>query len=214
MSATSDTLRRCWDTDDPVYREYHDAEWGRPLTDERPLFEKICLEGFQSGLSWAVVLRKRPAFREVFAGFDPERVARLGPEDVDRLVTDERIIRNRRKIEATIANAEATLALRDAGTPLDELVWSFLPAEPGPAPASFADLATDTPESNGLSKALKRRGFRFVGPTTMYALLQAAGLVNDHFVDCFVREEVGREQAAAHDRMRQRQRQRQRKART
>jgi len=189
-------VRRCWDTDDPAYRDYHDHEWGRPLTDERSLYEKVCLEGFQSGLSWAIVLRKRAAFREVFAGFDPEAVAGYGLADVDRLIADERIIRNRRKIEATIANAEATLALREAGTPLDALVWSFRP-EPGAPPASFADVPTDTPESTALSKVLRRAGFRFVGPTTMYALMQAAGLVNDHLADCFVREEVGREQERA-----------------
>jgi DNA-3-methyladenine glycosylase I len=191
---------RCWETPDPVYTEYHDREWGRPLTDERSLFEKVCLEGFQSGLSWVVVLRKRPAFREVFAGFDPERVAGLGPDAVDRLLADDRIIRNRRKIEATIANARATLDLRAAGTPLHHLVWSFRP-EPQPAPASFADVPTDTLASAGLSKALKRAGFRFVGPTTVYALMQAGGLVNDHLAQCFVRDEVDHEQAAAAERM-------------
>jgi DNA-3-methyladenine glycosylase I len=194
---------RCFQTDDPVYLDYHDHEWGRPLTDERSLYEKICLEGFQSGLSWAVVLRKRPALREVFAGFDPEVVAGLGPADVERLLADERIIRNRRKIEATIVNAAATLALRDTDTPLDILVWSFRP-EPGPAPASFADLPTETVASTGLSKALKRAGFRFVGPTTMYALMQAGGLVNDHLAGCFVRDEVGREQALAAEQGKQR----------
>lgn len=191
---------RCWETRDSVYLEYHDREWGRPLTDERSLYEKVCLEGFQTGLSWVTVLRKRPAFRELFAGFDPEAVATFGPEDVDRLLADDRIVRNRRKIEATIANAQATLDLRAAGTPLHELIWSFRP-EPGPAPAGFADLATDTVASTGLSKTLKRAGFRFVGPTTMHALMQAAGLVNDHFAACFVRDEVGREQAVAAEEM-------------
>lgn len=193
-------VRRCWDTRDPVYREYHDREWGRPLTDERSLYEKLCLEGFQSGLSWAVVLRKRPGFRELFAGFEPEAVAAFTPDDVDRLLGDDRIIRNRRKVEATIANAEATLALRAAGTPLEALVWSFRP-EPTPPPASFTDVPTDTEESNALSKALKRAGFRFVGPTTMYALMQAGGLVNDHLVGCFVQADVGREQSDAAQRM-------------
>lgn len=191
---------RCWETEDPVYRDYHDLEWGRPLTDERSLFEKVCLEGFQSGLSWVTVLRKRPAFREVFADFDPELVAALGPEAVDRLMADERIIRNRRKIEATIANAQATLDLRAAGTPLDRLIWSFRP-EPGPAPSSFADVPTDTVASTGLSKRLRHAGFRFVGPTTMYALMQAGGLVNDHLAECFVREEVEAEQAAHRDKL-------------
>jgi DNA-3-methyladenine glycosylase I len=186
-------VRRCWDTPDPVYRAYHDREWGRPLTDERSLYEKLCLEGFQSGLSWAIVLRKRPAFREAFAGFDPEAVAAFSADDVGRLVEDPAIIRNRRKIEAVVSNARATLALRSDGTPLDALIWSFRP-EPGPTPASFADLPAATPESTALSKALKRAGFRFVGPTTMYALMQAAGLVNDHLAGCFVRAEVEREQ--------------------
>ena len=193
-------VRRCWDTGDPVYREYHDREWGRPLTDERSLYEKLCLEGFQSGLSWAIVLRKRPAFRELFAGFQPEAVAGFTPDDVDRLVADDRIIRNRRKIEAAIGNAQATLALRAAGTPLERLIWSFRP-EPTPPRASLTDLPTDTGASTALSKALKKAGFRFVGPTTMYALMQAGGLVNDHLAHCFVREVVGREQADAAARM-------------
>jgi DNA-3-methyladenine glycosylase I len=191
---------RCWETEDPVYRDYHDREWGRPLTGERTLYEKICLEGFQSGLSWAVVLRKRPAFREVFAGFDPEVVASFTETDVERLLTDERIIRNRRKIEATVANARATLALRQTPAPLAALVWSFRPA-PRPAPADWTDLPATTPASTALSKALKRAGFRFVGPTTVYALMQAGGIVNDHLARCFVRDEVQREQTEAAQRI-------------
>ncbi len=200
MSTGMGQLQRCWETDDPVYLDYHDREWGRPLTDERSLYEKTCLEGFQSGLSWVIVLRKRDALRQAFAGFDPAVVAGFGSADVERLMADQRIIRNRRKIEATIANAGATLALREQGTPLDVLVWSFRP-EPGPAPASFVDVPSDTVASTALSKALKRAGFRFVGPTTMYALMQAGGLVNDHLAACFVREEVGREQALAAKRL-------------
>jgi DNA-3-methyladenine glycosylase I len=175
---------RCWWAgSDPLYVAYHDEEWGRPVTDSQRLFEKLCLEGFQAGLSWLTILRKRPAFREVFAGFDPEAVARFGDEDVARLLTDARIVRNRAKIEATIGNARATLALADEGTSLSALVWSFQPP-PRPAPKVPEDLPSQTPESAALSKALRRHGFRFVGPTTVYAFMQAMGLVNDHLDGC------------------------------
>jgi len=190
-------LPRCWPTDDPLYLAYHDTEWGRPLTTERGLFEKIALEGFQSGLSWVTILRKREGFRGAFQAFDPERVASFGPDDVDRLLADPGIVRNRRKIEATIANAAATLALRAAGTPLDALVWSFR-AEPGRAPQSLSDVPSQTDGSKALSKALKQAGFSFVGPTTMYALMQSAGLVNDHIAACLIRDEVAHAQAALH----------------
>ena len=175
---------------------YHDEEWGRPVTDERGLFERLSLEAFQSGLSWLTILRKREGFRAAFAGFDAEAVARFGDEDVERLLADAAIVRNRAKIEATLANAAAIVGLRDAGESFAELVWSFRPT-PAPAPRRLDELPAETPESKALAKELKRRGFRFVGPTTAYALMQAAGLVNDHLADCFVRDEVAAEQAAA-----------------
>jgi len=188
--------RRCWSTTDPAYNEYHDREWGRPVTDERGLYERLCLEGFQSGLSWLTILRKRPAFRAAFAGFDPETVARFGARDVKRLLEDAGIVRHRSKIEATIANARATLALREAGTPLPQLVWSHRPAD-GRAPRSPEDWQASTPESAALSKELRAAGFRFVGPTTVYATMQACGVVNDHLADCIVRDEVEREIASS-----------------
>ncbi|MDO7881523.1 DNA-3-methyladenine glycosylase I [Salinibacterium soli] len=182
-----DGLARCgWVGADSEYVRYHDEEWGRPLHGDRPLFEKIALEGFQAGLSWITILRRRPTFRTAFAGFDPELVARFDEGDVDRLMQDTGIIRNRAKIEATISNARAVLELTaDSPGALDELVWSFVPEQPRPRPRSFADLPAETPESKALSKALRARGFRFVGPTTMYALMQSAGLVDDHLEGCF-----------------------------
>jgi DNA-3-methyladenine glycosylase I len=188
--------RRCWTSSDPAYNEYHDREWGRPVTDERGLYEKLCLEGFQSGLSWLTILRKRPAFRAAFAGFDPEAVAEFGPREVERLLGDAGIVRHRGKIEAAIANARATLVLREAGTPLPELVWSHRPAA-GRAPQTPADWQASTPESAALSKQLRAAGFRFVGPTTVYATMQACGVVNDHLADCIVRAEVEREIASS-----------------
>jgi DNA-3-methyladenine glycosylase I len=186
---------RCFGGEDGLYRRYHDVEWGRPVVDEHSLFERICLEGFQSGLSWLIVLRKREAFRRAFGDFDPEAVASLDAADVDRLLADPSIIRNRAKIEGTIANARVALRLRSTDAPLPALIWSFRP-EPRPVPQSFSDVPSSTPESLGLSRALKQAGFRFVGPTTTYALMQAVGLVNDHLVDCFVREEVAIAQSA------------------
>ena len=184
---------RCWSTTDELYLAYHDEEWGRPVTDERGLLERFCLEGFQSGLSWLTILRKRENFRSAFAGFDPEVVARFGTRDVTRLLKDAGIVRHRGKIEAAIANARGTLTLREAGTPLEELVWRHRPQKRRAAPKSFADLAATTPESAALSKELKRAGFRFVGPTTVYAAMQACGIVNDHLATCFVRTQVQRE---------------------
>jgi DNA-3-methyladenine glycosylase I len=184
---------RCWSTTDELYLAYHDDEWGRPVTDERGLLERLCLEGFQSGLSWLTILRKRENFRAAFAGFDPEAVARFGARDVTRLLKDAGIVRHRGKIEAAIANARGTLTLREAGTPLEELVWSHRPQKRRAAPKSFKDLAATTPESAALSKELKRAGFRFVGPTTVYAAMQACGIVNDHLAACFVRRQVQRE---------------------
>jgi DNA-3-methyladenine glycosylase I len=178
-----------------MYAAYHDEEWGRPVTDERGLLERLCLEGFQSGLSWLTILRKREAFRDAFRGFDPEAVARFGKRDVDRLLKDARIVRHRGKIEAAIANARGTLELRGAGTPLPELVWAHRP-ERHRSPRRPADWQSTTPESVALSKALKRAGFRFVGPTTVYATMQECGIVNDHLVSCFVHAAVDHEIAA------------------
>jgi len=187
-------MTRCFGDGDPLYERYHDEEWGRPVHDERRLFEKLSLEAFQSGLSWITILRRRETFRAAFADFDPERVAAFGPRDVERLLADPGIIRNRAKVDATLANARATLALREAGESLAEVVWDHRP-EPRPAPASFADVPATVPESAALARLLKRRGFRFVGPTTLYALMQACGLVNDHLASCPVRDEVAQAQA-------------------
>jgi DNA-3-methyladenine glycosylase I len=184
-------LVRCWETADPAYNAYHDEEWGRPVRDERGIYERLCLEGFQSGLSWLTILRKRENFRAAFAGFDPDRVAAFGERDVERLLADAGIVRHRGKIEAAIANAGATVRLREEGTPLHELFWSYRP-EPHPPYASLRDLPAETPESKALSKRLKQAGFRFVGPTTVYAAMQACGLVNDHIAACFVRADVER----------------------
>ncbi len=191
-----DGKERCaWGAGDAAYRDYHDTEWGRPVTDERGLFEKLCLECLQSGLSWALILRKREGIREAFARFDPDAVAVFGPGDIARLLDDARVIRNRRKLEAIVRNAEATVAMR-AGTPLPELVWSHRPP-PGPAPETYDDMVSLSNESKALAKELKRRGFAFVGPTTVYSTMQAVGLVNDHLAGCFVRDDVERAQERA-----------------
>lgn len=173
--------RPAWAAVDPLLRDYYDTEWGVPVTDERGVFERLSLEAFQSGLSWATILRKRPAFRAAFADFDPDAVAAFTDADRERLLADAAIVRNRSKIEATIANARATVALRPEGG-LHALVWSFQP-ERTPVPRSFADLPTVSPESKALAKALKAKGFRFVGPTTMHALMEAIGVVDTHLVD-------------------------------
>jgi DNA-3-methyladenine glycosylase I len=188
--------KRCWTTSDELYLAYHDEEWGRPVTDERHLLERLCLEGFQSGLSWLTILHKRENFRSAFAGFDPEVVARFGNRDITRLLKDAGIVRHRGKIEAAIANARGTLALRDDGRPLNELVWQYRPKR-RKAPRTLTDMPSTTPESTALSKELKRAGFRFVGPTTVYAAMQACGVVNDHLASCFVRAEVQQEIDAA-----------------
>ncbi|HEY8590435.1 MAG TPA: DNA-3-methyladenine glycosylase I [Naasia sp.] len=184
-----DRIRCGWAGADPEYRRYHDEEWGRPLHGDRPLFEKLSLEGFQAGLSWITILRRRPGFREAFADFEPKVIVGWGDDDVDRLMQDTRIIRNRAKIEATIGNARALLAMvtADGDGALDRLIWSFAPPARPPAerPRELSDLAAVTPESTALSTELRRRGFRFVGPTTMYALMQSAGLVDDHLVGCW-----------------------------
>jgi DNA-3-methyladenine glycosylase I len=182
--------QRCWPTSDPLYIAYHDEEWGRPVREEHLLLERLCLEGFQSGLSWLTILRKRERFRTVFEHFRPERLERFGPREVEQLMQDAGIVRNRAKIEATIANARATVVLHDAGETLAELLWSFAPAALAPAPRALADMPATTPESTALARELRRRGFRFVGPTTAYALMQACGIVNDHLASCFVRDAV------------------------
>ncbi len=169
-----------WAAVDPMLRAYYDTEWGVQVRDEHGLYERITLEAFQSGLSWATILRKRDAFREVFCGFDPERVAAFGEADVERLLVDARIIRNGAKIRAAVTNARATLALRDEGG-LVELVWSFQP-DAAPPPVSLSEIPTRSPESLALSKALRAKGFAFVGPTTMFALMEAVGMVDSHVV--------------------------------
>jgi DNA-3-methyladenine glycosylase I len=174
-------LTRCWPTTDPAYIAYHDDEWGRPIRDERGLYERLCLEGFQSGLAWITILRKREAFRRGFAGFDPERVARFDEPDIERLLGDAGIVRHRGKIEAAIANARATLALRETDAPLAELMWEY----------------RDAADGVEVSKRLKKAGFRFVGPTTVYAAMQATGIVNDHIADCWVRAAVESERSVS-----------------
>jgi DNA-3-methyladenine glycosylase I len=187
-----DGVTRCaWGDSAPEYRAYHDDEWGRPVTDDRRLFEKLCLEGFQSGLSWLTILRKREAFRAAFAGFDFTEVARFGDEDHARLLADAAIVRHRGKIEATINNARRAVELVEAEGSLAAFVWRYEPDRAsGPSPAST------TAESIAMAKELKKRGWRFVGPTTVYAFMQAMGLVNDHLVGCDAREPVERERAA------------------
>jgi DNA-3-methyladenine glycosylase I len=193
-----DGVRRCaWAASTPEYVEYHDREWGRPVVDDHKIYEKLCLEGFQAGLSWITILRKREAFRRAFRGFEPEAVARFGRRDVERLMRDAAIVRNRAKIEATIANARATLALQSGSGSLAELFWSYEPpARARRAPRAFSDVPPSTAESKALSKHLLKAGFRFVGPTTVYAAMQSLGVVDDHFVGCAVRAEVERERAA------------------
>ena len=182
----ADGVGRCpWGAGDGLLAEYHDAEWGRELRGRDVLFERISLEAFQSGLSWLVVLRKRPAFRAAFAGFDPEAVAAFDDDDVARLLADAGIVRNRAKIEATIANARAVLGLAERGEDLDTLLWSFAPPPRPAPPMGFEDVPATTPESTAMAKALRARGFRFVGPTTCYALMQATGMVDDHVAGCF-----------------------------
>lgn len=175
---------RCFGEGDVLYSAYHDTEWGRPVHGDQELFERLVLEGFQSGLSWLTVLRKRSNFREAFANFDAHRISAFTTDDVDRLMLDAGIIRNRRKIEATVANAQALTRLHADHGSLDELFWSHAPAPRAHQPASFAAVPTTTPESLALSKALKAVGFTFIGPTTAYAAMQACGLVNDHLATC------------------------------
>jgi DNA-3-methyladenine glycosylase I len=179
-----DGITRCaWGASAPEYLPYHDLEWGRPVGDENRIYEKLCLEGFQSGLSWLTILRKREGFRAAFASFDPESVADFTEADVDRLLADASIVRHRGKILATIGNARATVQLRERGTSLSALVWQHEPRR-SRAPRAMEDLLPSTPESKELSVQLMKNGFRFVGPTTVYAAMQSLGVVNDHFVRC------------------------------
>lgn len=183
-------MSRCFGDGDELYERYHDEEWGRPAAGERALFERLSLEGFQAGLSWLTILRKRDAFRSAFSGFDPELVAGFGEDDVARLLADAGIVRHRGKIEAVIANAAVVLELRRRGRPLESLVWAHAPAGRAVAPRSLSDVPAETPESRALSRELRALGWRFLGPTTAYAAMQACGLVNDHLVGCGVRAAV------------------------
>ena len=191
-----DGLARCaWAVAAPELQAYHDDEWGHPGADDARIYENLCLEGFQAGLSWLTVLRKRKGFRAAFANFDPAVVARYTDAHVDRLLDDARIIRNRAKIKATIANAQATLALRNQGTSLAAVVWRYRPSHER-APAGLADLPATTPDADALSKDLRRRGFAFLGPTTVYASMQSLGVVNDHLRHCHWRAPVEAERAS------------------
>ncbi len=195
MTAADDRIRCGWvdqsrlsPGDFELYCDYHDNEWGRPLRGSVALFERVSLEAFQSGLSWLIILRKRDNFRAAFDGFDVERVAHYSERDVDRLMADAGIVRNRSKIEATISNARIVAELADDGVDFGELLWSFAPGDRSTRhrPADLSQLAPATPESTAMAKELKRRGFRFVGPTTAYALMQATGMVDDHIANCWV----------------------------
>jgi len=189
----TDPVRCPWAGDDPLYQHYHDHEWGRPVTSDRRLFEKICLEGFQAGLSWLTILKKRERFRDVFEGFDFERVARFTDKDIERLLADPGIIRHRGKISATINNAQRAIELIEEKGSLAAHVWQFEPGpEERPSDMSWDNLRriAETPASRALSKDLKKRGWRFVGPTTCYAFMQAMGLVNDHVANCHCRADV------------------------
>ena len=200
LTMGDDGLVRCaWCGSDPLYRRYHDLEWGRPTAEERYLFEKICLEGFQSGLSWLTILRKRENFRRAFAGFEPSALSAFGPVEVERLLADAGIVRHRGKIESVLNNARRTLALREEAGSLAAFLWRHAPGpEERPARCDWASLRAiaSTGSSTALGKELRKRGWSFVGPTTVYAFMQAVGMVNDHVEGCWRREEVAREQAA------------------
>lgn len=195
ITVGSDGVARCaWGVEaDPLYRAYHDEEWGRPSGDERHLFEMLVLEGAQAGLSWSTILRKREGYRRAFAGFDPAAIAAFGESDVARLLGDVGIVRNRLKVESAIASARAVLELRAGGETLVDLLWGFVGGTPFDARrANLGELPTETAESRAMSHELKRRGFRFVGPTVCYAFMQAVGLVNDHVVGCEAGEQIRR----------------------
>jgi DNA-3-methyladenine glycosylase I len=196
LVVADDGIARCWWGVSPAeYRLYHDEEWGRPVGEDNLIYENLCLEGFQSGLSWLTVLRKRDAFRKAFAGFDPEVVSTFGAKDVDRLLADASIIRHRAKIEAAIANARAVVDIRAGGTSLAALVWGYEARAPR-SPASSANLPGSTLKSKELSDRLRRLGFRFVGPTTVYASMQSLGVVNDHLRGCHFRAIAEEERSA------------------
>jgi DNA-3-methyladenine glycosylase I len=185
LRVDDDGVARCWwPGTDPLYLDYHDREWGRPVHDDVRLYEKLCLEGFQSGLSWLTILRKRDRFREAFAGFDPAVVARFDQVDVQRLLADAGIVRHRGKIEAAIANADVVLDLAGQHGSFDAFVWGFAPSPTPPRPRTIDDVPATTPESTALARALKGHGARFVGPTTAYAFMQSMGLVDDHLDGC------------------------------
>ena len=199
LARGADGRLRCYWAVGPEYQPYHDTEWGRPLLDDNELFERLCLEGFQSGLSWLTILRKRDAFRAAFADFDIARVAAFGEDDVQRLLADPGIVRNRRKIEAAVHNARLALDLVEEHGSLATFLWSFRPHQKEPIERRDDFVAT-TPEAEAMARELRRRGFRFLGPTTLYAGMQACGIVNDHVVGCFVRDEVEGEQRTAAER--------------
>jgi DNA-3-methyladenine glycosylase I len=191
---TAPRTRCFWVSDDPLYISYHDDEWGVPVHDERRLFEMLILEGAQAGLSWITILRRREGYRQAFDGFDPEVIARYGPQEVAARLADPGIVRNRAKVEATVQNARALLKLREEGGSLDGLLWSFVDGRPRQNRwAGRGEVPAETPESKAMSKELRRRGFTFVGPTICYAFMQAVGIVNDHTVDCFRFDEISRE---------------------
>ncbi len=194
----ADGRTRCWwPGADPLYIRYHDVEWGRPVDDDNRLFEKLCLEGFQSGLSWLTILRKRENFRAAFAGFDIPLVARFGPGDIERCLADARIVRHRGKIESVVNNARRALELIEESGSLAAFVWSFEPKpEHRPKRVDRGSIVPSTPESTAISKALRKRGWSFVGPTTIHAFMQAMGLVNDHLEGCYCRAEAEAERAA------------------
>jgi len=183
---TDATTRCSWCGEDPLYTAYHDEEWGRPVHDDTMLYEHLCLEGFQCGLSWITVLRKRENFRRAFHDFAPRKVAAMEDQDVERLCQDAGIIRNRAKIRSTINNAKRLIELQESGSSLDELAWSFAPKKAGARPCTVADLKANTPESEAFSRAMKKHGFSFVGPTGLYAFMQSVGIVDDHVASCFV----------------------------
>ena len=198
LATGPDGLARCWwCVGSADYLAYHDGEWGLPVTGEEDLYGRITLEAFQSGLSWLTILRKREGFRRAFLGFDVDAVAAFDERDVERLMAETAIVRNRAKIEAAITNARAIVSMHATGESLAALIWSFRPADPGPAPRSLDDLSPFTPEAKALAKALKSRGFAFVGPTTAYSAMQACGLVNDHIEGCCARDGAARAQAEA-----------------
>lgn len=196
LAVGDDGRARCsWGASTPEYRAYHDDEWGHPVADEARVYEKLCLEGFQAGLSWITILRKREAFRRAFAWFDPDVVSRFGPDDIERLVADASIVRHRGKITAAVTNAKATVSLHEQGRSLAGLVWSHRPVRTS-VPQRLSDLPSSTSESKALSAELRRLGFAFVGPTTVYATMQSLGVVNDHFQGCDWRDVVETERAA------------------